>query len=105
MKVLIVDDAVEVCERFAALLKSVEAVSISGFAHSVAQANISIEALRPDVILLDIQMPDGSGIDVLKKAKRQIPSPVVIMVTNYPFPQYRKKCLEAGADYFFDKSN
>jgi len=28
-----------------------------------------------------------------------------VMLTNYPYPQYRKKCMDAGADYFFDKSN
>ena len=32
------------------------------------------------------------------------PSCVVIIFTNYPYPQYRKKCMEAGADFFFDKS-
>lgn len=35
--------------------------------------------------------------------KKGAPSPVVIMLTNYPYPQYRSKCKELGADYFFDK--
>jgi DNA-binding NarL/FixJ family response regulator len=50
-------------------------------------------------------MPSGSGISVLEEVKRRGKSPVVIMLTNYPYPQYRKKCMDAGADYFFDKSN
>nr|HOO91686.1 hypothetical protein [Syntrophales bacterium] len=40
---------------------------------------------------------------VLKQIKKEIPPPVVIMLTNYPYPQYRKKCQALGADYFFDK--
>jgi len=36
--------------------------------------------------------------------KREKPAPAVIILTNYPYPQYRQKCLEAGADFFFVKS-
>jgi CheY-like chemotaxis protein len=35
--------------------------------------------------------------------RKEIPSPIVIMLTNYPYPQYREKCQALGADYFFDK--
>ena len=64
----------------------------------------SVDALGPEVVVLDIRMPGGSGIDVPKHVKRQRPAPVVIMLTNYPFPPYRSRCLAAGADFFFDKS-
>ncbi|MGH7455074.1 MAG: response regulator, partial [bacterium] len=60
--------------------------------------------LQPEVAILDIQMPDGSGIDVLAHIKKESPQTTVIMLTNYPLPPFRKCCLEAGADYFFDKS-
>jgi DNA-binding response OmpR family regulator len=55
-------------------------------------------------VILDIRMPGGSGMDVLQAIKREKQAPMVIMLTNYPYPQYRKKCLGLGADYFFDKS-
>ena len=55
-------------------------------------------------MILDIRLLGGSGIDVLRTLKQEKPSPHVIMLTNYPYPQYREKCLEAGADFFFDKS-
>ena len=58
-----------------------------------------------DVVILDIRMPGGNGIDVLQAIKRGDPAPTVIMLTNYPYPQYRGKCMDLGADYFFDKSN
>ena len=50
------------------------------------------------------EMPTGSGMEVLAQVKEEEPPPVIIMLTNYPYPQYRRKCIEAGADYFFDKS-
>jgi DNA-binding NarL/FixJ family response regulator len=49
-------------------------------------------------------MPGGSGIDVLSKIKKDRSAPMVIVLTNYPYPQYRKKCMDCGADFFFDKS-
>jgi DNA-binding NarL/FixJ family response regulator len=64
----------------------------------------SIRELKPDAVILDIQMPNSSGIDALQNIKIGGPTPVVIMLTNYAYPQYRKRCMDAGADFFFDKS-
>jgi DNA-binding NarL/FixJ family response regulator len=49
-------------------------------------------------------MPGGNGIEVLREVKKMSPAPSVIMFTNYAHAQYRKKCEEAGADFFLDKS-
>ena len=59
---------------------------------------------RPNVTILDIRMPDGSGIDVLRALKKERGNSIVVMLTNYPYPQYRKTCMDEGADFFFDKS-
>jgi DNA-binding NarL/FixJ family response regulator len=56
------------------------------------------------VVILDIQMPDASGIAVLAHIKKESPRTIVIMLTNFPLPPFRKCCPKAGADYFFDKS-
>ena len=58
----------------------------------------------PDAVILDIRLPRKSGIEVLRDIKKDKPSPVVIILTNYPYPQYQKECTEAGADYFLNKS-
>jgi DNA-binding NarL/FixJ family response regulator len=63
-----------------------------------------IRELKPDAVILDIRLKEGSGFDVLLNIKAKDPSPVVIMFTNFPYSQYRKKSMELGADYFFDKS-
>lgn len=104
MKVLIVDDSALVRERLTTILSEVRGVQIVGEAKDSDGAKVGINKLKPNVVILDIRMPNGSGIEVLGKIKESQTPPVVIMLTNYPYPQYRKKCMEAGADFFFDKS-
>ena len=55
-------------------------------------------------MLLDLNLPSGSGIKVLQMIKNEMPGVVAVVLTNYAFPQYRKKCAEAGAYAFLDKS-
>jgi DNA-binding NarL/FixJ family response regulator len=86
------------------MLSDLETVDMIGEAENVEDAIKSIREIKPDVVILDIRMPGGSGIDVLENIDKRNRVPVVIMLTNYPYPQYRKKCMDAGADFFFDKS-
>ena len=103
MKVLIVDDSKTVCNGLQQMLSNISGVGIVGQAHNGRDAITSISELKPDVVILDIRLPDLSGIDVLVDIRAKNLSTRVIMLTNYPYPQYRKKCEELGADYFFDK--
>jgi len=103
MKVLIVDDSKTVCNGLQQMLSNIPGVDIVGQAHNGRDAVTSISELKPDVVILDIRLPDLSGIDVLVDIRAKNLSTRVIMLTNYPYPQYRKKCEELGADYFFDK--
>ncbi len=107
MKVFIADDSSALRERLASMLLDMqdEDIEIVGQAQDVQGAIEAIRRTKPEVVILDIRMPGGSGIDVLQSIKKIAPSPVIIMLTNYPYPQYRKKCMDAGADFFFDKSN
>ncbi len=73
-------------------------------AQNASEAIAAFQQLKPEVAILDIQMPGGSGIDVLVHIKKESPRTTVIMLTNYPLPPFRKCCQKAGADYFFDKS-
>ncbi len=103
MKVFIADDSEILCERLIELLAGLPKVEVIGCAHDAEGAIKAINECAPDVVILDIRMPGGSGIDVLQHIKKGN-IPIVIVLTNYPYPQYRKRCLSAGADYFFDKS-
>jgi len=104
MRVFVADDSAPVRERIESLLREIPDIEVVGHAEDSLAARLLITALQPDVVILDINMPGGSGIEVLHDIKRLSPSPKVIMLTNYSQPQYRARCLEEGADHFFDKS-
>jgi DNA-binding NarL/FixJ family response regulator len=104
IKVFIADDSLVVREHLVTMLDELAGIVIVGQAETVAEAISAIAKLQPDVVILDIHMPDGSGIDVLQTIKQDEPAPVVIVLTNYPYPAYRQKFLQAGADFFLDKS-
>lgn len=104
VKVFIADDSRIVQEHLVTILDELPEVEIVGQAETVAEAISAIGEVQPDVVILDIRMPDGSGIDVLQTIKQDNPAPAVIVLTNYPYPAYRQKCLQAGADFFLDKS-
>jgi DNA-binding NarL/FixJ family response regulator len=104
MKVFIADDSPIVYERLINMLSKLKGIEIIGKAQDVDEATNSIQRLKPDAVILDIQMPGGSGIDILKHIKKEQPATVVIILTNYPYPQYRQRCMDEGADFFFDKS-
>lgn len=104
MKVLIVDDSRLLRERLVSMISELPGIDVIAQAQNAAGANDSIQELHPDVVILDIRLSKGNGIDVLQEIKKDRSAPVTIMFTNYPYPQYRKKCQEAGADFFFDKS-
>ena len=105
MNVFIVEDSASIRERLAAMLGGIEGVTVVGQAETPAEALEGILRTRPDSVLLDIHLLGGSGIDVLRQAHVQTPDTVFIVLTNYPNPQYRRICMEAGATYFFDKSS
>ena len=104
VKVFIVDDSLIVQERLVTMLGELAGVEVVGQAETVAEVISGVRKLQPDVVILDIQMPDGSGIEVLKNIKQAEAAPIVIILTNYPYQKYRERCLKAGADFFLDKS-
>jgi DNA-binding NarL/FixJ family response regulator len=104
MRVLIVDDSKVVVERLADLLNEVPGVELVGRANDAPAAIHSIPKTNPDAIILDLQMPGGSGLEVLRSIRVSHPSIWVLVCTNYPYPQYREECISAGANYFLDKS-
>ena len=105
MKVFIADDSKIFRDRLKEMLAELTEIEIIGEAENILETKKRIRKLNPDIVILDIRMPDGSGIDILKHIKKNNQVPAVIILTNYPYPQYRKKCMELGADYFFKKSD
>jgi DNA-binding NarL/FixJ family response regulator len=104
LKVFISDDSTTVRERLVTMALDLPEVDVVGQAEDAPASLDAIRQTQPDVVILDIRMPGGSGIEVLRSLKKMTPSPVVIMLTNFAYEQYRKKCEAAGADFFLDKS-
>jgi DNA-binding NarL/FixJ family response regulator len=103
VKVLIADDSAMVRERLASLISELEAVELIGQTEDASETLRAVRQLRPDVVILDIHIP-GDGIQVLEAIKKDARAPLVIILTAFSYPQYRRRCLEAGAEYFFDKA-
>ncbi|MEW5798922.1 MAG: response regulator transcription factor [Bacteroidota bacterium] len=104
LNVFIVDDSQIVRDRLTSLLNELGSIKIVGYADNPLSATESIVATQPDIIILDIFLVGGSGIHVLKNIRSRNIASKVIVLTNYAQEQYRKKCFEEGADFFFDKS-
>lgn len=104
MKIFIADDSEILRKHLTTLLMEIPGVQVVGDAEDTDAAISGIETHKPDVAILDIRMPGAGGIHVLKTVRQSNPDLRIIIFTDYPYPQYRKKCLEEGTDYFFDKS-
>ncbi|MBC8193595.1 MAG: response regulator transcription factor [Candidatus Marinimicrobia bacterium] len=101
--VYVVDDSELLLERVIALISDNPKLSYKGQSNRYDGTAQKILVLKPDVVILDIRLGDGSGIDLLKELKKSPDCPKIIMFTNYAIPQYKERCLEFGADYFLDK--
>ena len=101
---LIADDSSLIRERLFELLSAFEGIDTIELARDTSEAVHKIVKLNPDIVLLDIRMPGGEGgFEVLKTMKEKNIKSCVIILTSYPYPQYRDKSLELGADYFLSK--
>ncbi len=100
-----VDDSALLREQVVGMLSALGGIDMVGEAQYPLEAFHAIRVLKPDVVILDIHLIGGSGIDVLERIKQLESPPIVIILTNSPGPPYRRKCMTAGADYFLDKSS
>ena len=103
MKVLVVDDSAIVRQRLVDIVSTLPGVERVDTAASASEARRAIESMAPDLVTLDIHMPGGSGLSVLDALRTEDPVTTIVL-TNDPAPQWRRACLQAGADFFFDKS-
>ena len=105
LKILLVDDVQLVLQRLQILLSTLKNVNRTETSDSAEKTFALLDSFRPDIILLDINMPVINGIDILKQIReRKDINPVVIMLTNHVFSIYQDECMRLGANYFLDKS-
>lgn len=105
LKVLLIDDTVLILQRLQSMLSGLPEISNMELATSAEEALIIMEFFKPDLLVLDINMPGMGGIEMLRKVTlEQQSKPAIIMLTNNTFAGYRDECMRLGADYFLDKS-
>lgn len=102
--ILIVDDSAIILDRLVAMLQAIVKENVVLTCKTYRQALKTINEKDPDVAVLDINLPDGNGIDLLRYLKKNKPTVPVIMFTNQSTEFYRQLCLREGAAFFIDKS-
>src|SRR5262245_1766872 len=102
--VLVVDDSIVVRRRIVALLDDAAPGTLVVEAADPEEGIEAFHRMRPDVVVLDLSMPGGSGLDVLREIRKVTPPRMVIVFTNHTEDPYRRHGLEGGADLFLDKS-
>lgn len=102
MKIFLVEDSQVVRERLRGTLACIPDIELVAEVDNEDDAIQGICAVLPDVVILDLTLVGGSGMEVLRRIRLQPLSMLVIVLTNHP--QYQKKCLELGANYFLDKT-
>jgi len=105
MKVYIVEDAPQTRRDIANALAPVKDIEVVGEAESVRDAREGIYSSSPEAVLLDISLPDGSGVEVLKLIRSWRKQIRVVVLTFDPSKELRAKCMELGAAAIFDKLN
>jgi len=103
IKVFLADDSPAIRERVNVLLAGARMVVV-GVAGTPQACIAGILAAQPDVVVLDVQLEGGSGLEVLQAVRRAAPGIAFVVFSNNAGPAYRKRYLGEGAARFLDKS-
>ena len=104
ISVLIVDDHALVRAGIRALLEKIEGITVVGEAGKGSEALELVSQLNPNLLLLDLTMPDGGGFEVLEHVTKQFPDIRVIVLTVHEAGEYAMRALREGAAGFLPKS-
>lgn len=103
IKVMVVDDHTIVRDGICALLALVQDIEVVGEASSGTEALKLVKNLEPDVVLMDIAMPDMGGLEATRRIGKEFPKTKVIALTQYDDKEFVFPIIEAGASGFISK--
>lgn len=103
LKVFIVDDSILIQDRVAAMVET-SAMSVVGRAATPQDAIDGILEASPDVVVLDVQLDGGSGLQVLRAVRQAAPDIAFVVFSSNSGPAYRKRYFGEGAEAFLDKN-
>jgi two-component system, OmpR family, response regulator len=106
LRVLVVEDLPRVRALLCELIEEAEALKVAGFAETEDEALKQFDAVRPDAVVVDLNLRTGTGLGVIQGIRKKAPGvpPLLIVLTNHALPVLETACLQAGADHFLDKS-
>jgi DNA-binding NarL/FixJ family response regulator len=105
IRVAIVDDHKVIADGLAHLIGESGTIRVCGKAHSAAECRKLLEREQPDVLMLDIGLPDGNGIDLCIGIKEKYPQLKILMLTSYGELAIITRALHAGADGYVLKNS
>ena len=103
LSVLLVEDSEVLAERLREALTALEGVRVIATVDTERAATACVRTKAVDVIVLDLQLKQGTGFGVLRGLGTQ--RPAVVVLTNYALPEYREQAERLGADHFLNKSS
>jgi len=103
MKIFLIEDSKSICARIRASTESIPA-TIVGEVSSQSEAIAKLENANPDVAVIDLRLRSGNGLAVLRHIKKVLPNTITIVLTNHGLDEFAKPCLQAGADYYLEKT-
>ncbi|MFV2062154.1 MAG: response regulator [Chloroflexota bacterium] len=103
LRLLVVDDHEVVRQGLAALLNRRDAFQVVAEAGTVAEALSAAERFKPDLVIMDIRLPDGSGIEACREIRSEHPETRVVMLTSYPDEEAVLSAIVAGASGYLLK--
>ncbi len=104
MMVYLVEDSLLVRERLRDGIREIDPGIGVCESDSARDAVAAILDGHPDIVVLDLKLAEGSGLDVLKKVRKEGSLASVVVFSNHAETQYRRRCMAMGADHFFDKT-
>jgi len=102
LKVLLVEDSRMLAERLREALAMLDNVEVVATVADESGAVAAAREKRPDVIILDLQLKEGTGFGVLQRLGKT--RPIVIVFTNYMLPEYQRLATSLGVEHFLNKS-
>ena len=102
--VLIADDSERVRQSLSRMISCLPHLSLIGEARNGREALAAIRERRPDLVVLDVDMPEMTGLEVLEAMKAEGLGSKTIMFTGQAEEAYRQRCVDLGAAHFFEKA-
>lgn len=104
VRILLVDDSITFLDSVTRFLAGEPYIAIAGHAHSGRQALELVTLIEPDLVLMDIVMPDMNGLEATRQIKALVKAPCVLILTMADEPEYQEVARQVGADGFLPKT-